>query len=96
MKKLSGILAIVLAVGAMAFTKANTANTMGNTIYYWYHTLNDGTVINPGAPPPSSSSSDPFACGGGPTKVCSKAFNDYDHTTFAPLGSVQLTVKKPN
>jgi hypothetical protein len=93
MKKLTGILAIILAVGVMAFTKAGTT---GNITYYWYHTQDDGTVINPGAPPPSSPLSDPFNCGGGPVKICGKAFNDYDHTTFAPLGSVQQTVKRPN
>lgn len=90
---LVGLLALAMAVGASAFTRPESGN---NTSYYWYHTMDNGTVINPGAPPPSSTFTDPFSCGGGPTKICSKAFNDYDRTNFAPLGSAQLTVKKPN
>jgi hypothetical protein len=93
-KYLMGTLAIVMAIGTLAFTSAKPNNT--NTLRYWYHTMDDGTVINPGAPPPSSTSSDLFNCGGGPTKFCSKAYSDYNHTTFEPVGDPQLIVKKPN
>jgi hypothetical protein len=92
MKKLSGILAIVLAVGAMAFTKANTGNN--NTSYYWYYTQADGTIIIPDRAP-YFSATDPF-CDGGPVKICSKGFNDYDHATYAPLGTAQVIIKKSN
>jgi hypothetical protein len=91
-KYFAGILAVVLALSATAFT---TDHSKGNALLYWYHTMDNGTVIVSGAPL-ASTSADPFNCGGGPTKVCSKGFSSYDPDTNQPIGNPQQIVNKPN
>ena len=92
MKKLSiGLMAIVLAIGAAAFTAP------GNdafTDYYWFQTQADGTVINATSVPPLQST-DAFGCslnGVG----CSKAYDSYTMVgpnNYAPAGTLRISHK---
>ena len=55
----SGIIALVVAVAAFAFTKAVKSSSL--TSYYWFQVRTDGTVIDATSIPPFQSS-DPFGC----------------------------------
>ncbi len=96
MKKFkTGIFALMLAVAAFAITRANTPPSE-KVLYYWFQTQENGTVIDATSVPPHQSS-DPFSCPGGPTKICSKAFTDFQMnspTDFAPAGTLEVTHKK--
>ena len=92
MKKLSmGLLAVVLAIGAAAFTpSANDAFTN----YYWFQTQSDGTVINASTVPPLQAT-DAFGCSVNGTG-CSKAYDSYimvGPNNYAPSGTVRITHK---
>jgi len=95
MKKLPyGLLAILLAVGAMAFTKANTQHA-ARTSYYWFETDAVGNVIDPSTEPPLSAS-DPFDCGNLTTIGCSKAFDSFQQSgdVYVPDGSLEIVDTK--
>ncbi|CAN5415693.1 hypothetical protein BH10BAC2_BH10BAC2_18060 [soil metagenome] len=92
MKKLSlGLLAVVLAVGAAAFTVPDKDVF---TNYYWFQTQGDGTVINATSVPPFQAG-DPNGCslnGNG----CSKAYDSYTMvgpSNYAPSGTLRISHK---
>jgi len=92
MKKLSiGLMTLVLAVGAAAFTVPKEDSF---TNYYWFQTLGDGTVINATSVPPLQAT-DPFGCtvnGIG----CSKAYDGYTivgPNNYAPSGTLRVSHK---
>ena len=89
----SGIIAVIIAVTAFAFTKADKES---RTSYYWFKTQNNGTVIDATSVPPFQAS-DPFGCSSGPNG-CSKAFDSYQQlgpNDYAPAGTLRVTDKKP-
>lgn len=95
MKKIRiGLLAVILAIGAFAFTNAASVKD-ARTSYYWFQTMDDGTVINATAVPPFQAT-DPNSCPGG-AKGCSKAYTSYQQlapNNYGPSGTLQVTHKK--
>lgn len=95
MKKIGiGLSAIILAVTAFAFTKADHNAKFVDP--YWFRTQNDGTVINASSVPPQQAA-DPFGCTSG-TNGCSKSYSSYTMISpgvYGPAGTLQATHKKP-
>jgi hypothetical protein len=90
----SGIIALVVAVAAFAFTKADKESPL--TSFYWFQTDINGTVIDATSVPPFQAS-DPFGCSTG-LKGCSKAYDSYHQLSpndYAPAGTLRVTDKKP-
>jgi hypothetical protein len=90
----SGIIAVVVAVAAFAFTKADKKSPL--TSFYWFQTQNNGTVIDATSVPPFQST-DPFGCTSG-VNGCSKAYDSYHQlgpNDYAPAGTLEATHKKP-
>ena len=73
MKKfLFGFLALILALGAVAFTKADQSP---KDSYYWFQYDASGNEITQSSVP-ASLATDPASCGG-VISLCSQGFNDY-------------------
>ena len=94
MKKFaSGLVAIVLAIAAFAFTKPSTVKFDDP---YWFTTDDAGNVNNSMGVPPQQST-DPFGCNG-TVKFCSRAYSSYSLISpgvYGPSGSLLITHKKP-
>lgn len=92
MKKLSlGLLAVVLAIGAAAFTAPKND---AFTNYYWFQTQSDGTVINATSVPPLQAT-DAFGCSVNGIG-CSKAFDSYQMlgpNNYGPAGTQRISHK---
>lgn len=95
MKKIiSGLIAVVFAIGAFAFTYKDKEANFANP--YWFKTQADGTVINSNGVPPQQAS-DPFGCTSG-TNGCSKSYTSYTLVSpgvYGPAGTLQNTDMKP-
>jgi hypothetical protein len=91
MKKIGiGLMAVVLAISAFAFTKADSKSKFVN--HYWFQTQDDGTVINATSVPPFQAT-DPNGCLNNGTG-CSKAYNSYQQlgpNNYAPAGTLQIS-----
>jgi hypothetical protein len=91
MKKIGiGLVAVVLAISAFAFGKADKDTKFVD--YYWFQTQDDGTVINATAIPPFQAT-DHNGCsinGVG----CSKAYTGYQQlgpSNYAPSGTLKVS-----
>ena len=90
----SGIVAVIVAVAAFAFTKADKKSSL--TSFYWFKTDINGIVIDATSVPPFQAT-DPFGCSSG-LKGCSKAYDSYQQlglNDYAPAGTLRQTDKKP-
>jgi hypothetical protein len=101
MKKLSiGIFAIIMAVGALAFTKANAPKPKVLTNYYWFQVDGSGNPIPitpPAMPPYEDESLNPFGCANQVAPACAKGYNGVTTNgagQYIPSGSSQLTLLK--
>jgi len=93
----TGILAVIVAIGALAFTNNKFDSNAKTTSFYWFPL--DAATGNPQTvnSQPMFLSTDPYSCPGG-SKYCGGGYNgfiDNHNGTYSASGNRVVTEKKP-